>query len=327
MNRAQTGKSRFRNYACSLAPFLLGAALLPACAQTPAKPPVKTPSAGGNSFNGPGDVRYQPSRDVEERRIDMFIGDWRDSMPRHAYGSLVLRDILTRGDNYAPPQPGAVLMAANYVAYGRLAAHNSTVPTALQHEQNVFYIVGGSGEITAGGKTVGLRKDTAIFIPENLEFVMSSTSDDDLTMYVVSEPVPDGFVPPKAMLSIDESKVPVRTPMEASPFTLPGASGHWAHVVRDLFSRTDGLATIGDLITVDINPMTMGEPHPHRAGQEEIWVAIDGTSLAFIGTELRVQHPGMAYMIRPDESMTHSNINTGDKPVKFLWFASSSIKK
>ena len=218
-------------------------------------------------------------------------------------------------------------MAANYVAYGRLAAHNSTVPTALQHEQNVFYIVGGSGEITAGGKTVGLRKDTAIFIPENLEFVMSSTSDDDLTMYVVSEPVPDGFVPPKAMLSIDESKVPVRTPMEASPFTLPGASGHWAHVVRDLFSRTDGLATIGDLITVDINPMTMGEPHPHRAGQEEIWVAIDGTSLAFIGTELRVQHPGMAYMIRPDESMTHSNINTGDKPVKFLWFASSSIKK
>ena len=235
MNRAQTGKSRFRNYACSLAPFLLGAALLPACAQTPAKPPVKTPSTGGNSFNGPGDVRYQPSRDVEERRIDMFIGDWRDSMPRHAYGSLVLRDILTRGDNYAPPQPGAVLMAANYVAYGRLAAHNSTVPTALQHEQNVFYIVGGTGEITAGGKTVELRKDTAIFIPENLEFMMTSTSDNDLTMYVVSEPVPDGFVPPKAMLSIDESKVPVRTPMEASPFTLPGASGHWAHVVRDLF--------------------------------------------------------------------------------------------
>ena len=327
MNRAQTGKSRFRNYAYSIAPFFLSTALLPACAQTPAKPPVKTPSAGGNSFNGPGDVRYQPLRDVQERRIDMFIGDWRDSMPRHVYGSMVLRDILTRGDNYAPPQPGAVLMAANYVAYGRLAAHNSTVPTSLEHEQNVFYIVGGSGEITAGDKTVALRKDSAIFIPENLEFVMSSTSDDDLTMYVVSEPVPDGFVPPKAMLSIDEGKVPVRTPMEASPFTLPGASGHWAHVVRDLFSRADGLATIGDLITVDVNPMTMGEPHPHNAGQEEIWVAIDGTSLAFIGTELRVQHPGMAYMIRPDESMTHSNINTGDKPVKFLWFVSSSLKK
>jgi mannose-6-phosphate isomerase-like protein (cupin superfamily) len=332
MDRVEAGKSSFcrtwfRSYACGFMPLLLGAALLPATAQTVAKPPVKTPSAGGNSFNGPGDVRYQPTRDVQERRIDMFVGDWHDSMPRHVYGSLVLRDILTHGDNYAPPQPGAVLQAANYLAYGRLAARDSTVPTTLLHEQNVFYIVGGRGEITAGGKHAELRKDIAIFMPENLEFVMTSTSDDDLTMYVVSEPVPDGFVPKTALLSIDESQMPVRTPMEASPFTLKGASGHWAHIVRDLFSRTDGLATIGDLITVTIAPMTMGEPHPHNPGQEEIWTAIDGSSLAFIGTELRVQHPGMAYMIRPDQSMTHSNIDAGDEPVKFLWFVSSSIKK
>jgi uncharacterized cupin superfamily protein len=129
------------------------------------------------------------------------------------------------------------------------------------------------------------------------------------------------------MLVTDERQVAVRTPMVASPFTLPGASGHWAHVVRDLFSRTDGLATIGDLITVTINPMTMGEPHPHNPGQEEIWVAIEGDSLAFLGTELRAQHPGMAYMIRPDQYMTHSNINSGDTPVKFLWFSSNSLKR
>ena len=115
--------------------------------------------------------------------------------------------------------------------------------------------------------------------------------------------------------------------MYASPYTLQNASGHWAHVVRDLFSRTDGLATIGDIITVEINPLTMGEPHPHNPGQEEIWASIDGNSLAFLGTELRVQHPGMAYMIRPDRNMTHSNINPGDTPVKFLWFSGSSIKK
>jgi uncharacterized cupin superfamily protein len=115
--------------------------------------------------------------------------------------------------------------------------------------------------------------------------------------------------------------------MEASPYTLPGASGHWAHIVRDLFSRADGLATVGDIITVTLNPMTMGEPHPHNLHQEEIWVAIDGTSLAFIGTQLRLQPPGMGYMIRPDLTMTHSNINSGDTPVKFLWFAGSSAPK
>jgi mannose-6-phosphate isomerase-like protein (cupin superfamily) len=311
-----------------LAFFLLAMASFRVAAQTVvAKPPVKTPSTGGNSFDGPGDVKYEPSRDAFDRRIDMFIGDWRDSLPRQAYGSLVLRDILTRGDNYAPPQPGAVLRAANFLSYGRLRRGDVTTPTRLENEQNVFYIAGGAGEIQAGGKTAVLHKDIAVFVPAHLDFVMKSTGDKDLTMYVVSEPVPAGFVAPKAMLVTDESQVPVRTPMEASPFTLPGASGHWAHVVRDLFSKTDGLATLGDVITVTINPMMMGEPHPHRSGQEEIWVAIDGDSLAFIGTELRIQHPGMAYMIRPDQFMTHSNINSGDTPVKFLWFVASSIPK
>jgi mannose-6-phosphate isomerase-like protein (cupin superfamily) len=309
-----------------LAAVLL-ASPLPACAQVAAKPPVTTPSAGGNSFEGPGAVRYQAGRDPQDRRIDMFIGDWHDSMPRHAYGSLVLRDILTRGDNYAPPQPGAILQAVNYLAFGRLRAGHSTIPVRLEHEQNVFYVVGGRGEISGGGKTADLHKDIAVFIPENLEFVMKNTGDEALTMYVVSEPTREGFVPAKAMLVTDERRVPVRTPMVASPFTLPGASGHWAHIVRDIFSKADGLATIGDFITVTLNPMTMGEPHPHNPGQEEIWTALEGDSLAFLGTELRIQHPGMAYMIRPDQSMTHSNINAGDTAVKFLWFSSSSIRR
>ena len=307
---------------------LLTLAASQSLAQTaPPKPSVSTPSAGGNSFDGPGNVRYETDRDVQDRRVDMFVGDWRDSLPRHVYGSLVLRDILTHGDNYAPPQPGAILQAANYLAYGRLVPQDSTVPTKLDHEQNVFYVVGGNGEISAGGRSVALHRDIAVFIPANLEFVMRNTGNDDLTMYVVSEPTPSGFVPGKQMLVADERKVEVRKPMYASPYTLQNASGHWAHVVRDLFSRTDGLATIGDIITVEINPLTMGEPHPHNPGQEEIWAAIDGDSLAFLGTELRVQHPGMAYMIRPDRSMTHSNINAGDTPVKFLWFSGSSIKK
>src|SRR5258708_1327768 len=135
----------------SMACFLLslsGLALSPAAARTGvAKPPVKTPSSGGNSFDSPGDVKYESSRDVEDRRIDMFIGDWRDAMPRHAYGSLVLRDILTRGDNFAPPQPGAILQAANYLAYGRLQRRDSTTPSRLAGEQIVYYIVCGNGAI------------------------------------------------------------------------------------------------------------------------------------------------------------------------------------
>jgi mannose-6-phosphate isomerase-like protein (cupin superfamily) len=318
---------RLSSTVACLSLFLFVVTSLPAAAQVVAKPPVATPSTGGNSFDGPGDVRYQADRDSQDRRIDMFMGDWRDSMPRHVFGSLVLRDILTRGDNFAPPQPGAILQAANYLAYGRLQPRDSTVPTTLDHEQIVYYFIAGSGEIAAGGKTAAVHRDVAVFMPANLEFVIRNSSDQDLKMYVVSEPTPQNFVPGKEMLVTDERQVPVRIPMAASPYTIQGASGHWAHIVRDLFSKTDGLATIGDIITVTIDPLTMGEPHPHNPGQEEIWAAIDGNSLAFIGSELRVQHPGMAYMIRPDHSMTHSNINSGDTPVKFLWFSGSSIKK
>jgi mannose-6-phosphate isomerase-like protein (cupin superfamily) len=326
MGRTNRMKRLSGKLAC-LALSFFAIASSPAAAQVVAKPPVATPSTGGNSFDGPGDVRYQADRDSQDRRIDMFMGDWRDSMPRHVFGSLVLRDILTRGDNYAPSQPGAILQAANYLAYGRLQPRDSTEPTTLEHEQIVYYFIGGTGEVTAGGKTAPVHQDVAVFMPSNLEFTIRNTSDQDLKMYVVSEPTPQNFVPGKEMLVTDERQVPVRTPMAASPYTIQGASGHWAHIVRDLFSKTDGLATIGDIITVTIDPLTMGEPHPHNPGQEEIWAAIDGNSLAFIGSELRVQHPGMAYMIRPDHSMTHSNINSGDTPVKFLWFSGSSIKK
>ncbi len=302
-------------------------AMVSGYAQVVPKPPVHTPASGGNSFPGPNAIRYEDGTDLQDRLIDRFMGDWHDSMPRHEHGSLVLRDILSKGNNLAPPQPGAVLQAANFVAYGRLQPNDVTTSEKLDGQQEVYYIDGGTGEITAGGKTATLHKDIAVFVPEGLEFSMKNNGNDDLTMYVVNEPVPKNFTPRKDMLVTDESKVPPRTPMEASPYTLPGASGHWAHIVRDLFSRTDGLATIGDLITVTINPMQMGEPHPHNPGQEEIWVEIDGTSLAFIGTQLREQPPGMAYMIRPDNTMTHSNINPGDTPVKFLWFAGSSLRK
>jgi mannose-6-phosphate isomerase-like protein (cupin superfamily) len=305
-----------RNNLTMCALLLLSAALN---AQT-AKPSVATIASGGNHFATPGDVIYPPNRDAVDSRVDMFFGDWRDSLPRAAYGSLILRDILTRGDNLAPPAKGAVLQCANFLAFGRLPAHASTIPSTLLHNQQVFYIVGGAGQITAGAKSVPLHQNIAIFMPKGIEFTMTNTGPDDLTMYVIDEPVPDTFHPIQQMLMTDERKVPVRKPLLESPYTNPGASGHWAHIVRDLFNKTDGLATVGDIITVELDPMSLGEPHPHLPGKEEVWLAIDGTSLAFYGPQLRVQPPGVAYMLRPDGMVDHANINDGDRKVKFLWF-------
>jgi mannose-6-phosphate isomerase-like protein (cupin superfamily) len=304
--------------------FVLSFAITYADAQVEPHPSVATPSTGGNTFLGPEYVRYAHQKDLQDRRIDMFIGDWHDSLPRSVYGSLILRDILTKGNNFNPPQKGAVLESANFLAYGSLAPHDQTIPFTLAGVQEVFYVTDGAGEITAGDKTFPLHKDIAILMPEGLSFTMKNSGGEPLTLYVIDEPVPMGFHPIPKMLMVDERTVPVRKPLIASPYTIPGASGHWAHIVRDLFNRSDGLATVGDVITVEINPVSMGEPHPHQPGHEEIWVAIDGSSLAFLGTELRVQPAGSAYMLRPDGFTQHSNINAGDKPVKFLWFSTST---
>jgi hypothetical protein len=88
-----------------------------------------------------------------------------------------------------------------------------------------------------------------------------------------------------------------------------------------------GLASVGSIITVEILPMTLGEPHPHLPGKEEIWCEIEGKSLAFVGPQVRMQHAGEAYILRPDGLTTHSNINIdepGDKPIKFLWFSTNT---
>jgi len=276
---------------------------------------------GINSYPGPEFVKYAKEREPEDRRIDLFISDWHGSLPRFEHGSLVLRDILIRGDNFAPAQKSAVLRAANFFAYGRLAPDNWTTPTKLEGQQEVYYVLGGEGEITAGGDTAKLRKDMAVLMPAGLEFVMKSSGPEALTMYVINEPTPAGFHPKDKMAVKDEAMARQRTPAAADPYIVGGASGHWAHIVRELFSPADGLATEQSVITVTVNPLTMGEPHPHRPGQEEVWAAIDGTSLIMMGTELRVQKPGMAYMLPPDSATVHSNINAGDTPVKFLYFA------
>jgi mannose-6-phosphate isomerase-like protein (cupin superfamily) len=248
------------------------------------------------------------------------MADWHESMPRSIHGSLVVRDMLTKGDYFSPPQKGAVLPAENFIAHGTLAAHASTTPSHLDGQQEVFYIIGGAGTLTAGGAMAELHKDVAALVPANLDFVMMNTGDQPLTMYVINEPTYAGFHPNDKMLVIDERTAHVRTPAGKDPYIVPGASGHWGHVVRELFAPRDGLATLSSVLTVELGPLSLGEPHPHRLGAEEVWTALEGNSLAWMAAQVRLQRPGMAYIIRPDGVSTHSNINFGDSTIKFLYF-------
>ena len=250
---------------------------------------------------------YTPGVDSD---IDMFMKNWRESMPQKTHGSLVERDILTKGDPLNPPSKGAVLKYINRFTHATICPYESTSPTTLQGEQEIFFVYGGKGTITAGKDTADLYSGIAVLMPADLEFTMTNTGDEPLTMYLINEPVPDGFRPNEKMLVRDENTIPIGS-----------TRGHWCHIVKGIFSTQSGLGTLESVITVSFDPMTIGHPHSHIEGCEEVWTEVKGTSIVFIGKQIRWQTPGTAYMIPPDGNTPHSNINTSDEQVKMLYFA------
>lgn len=273
------------------------------------------PSAQGQG-GGQGRSEARP----DPHRLDMFMCDWRESMPRHSHGGLIERDILTKGDPQTSTKRCAVLAHTNNVSYATLAARSGIAPMKLQGQQEIFYVVAGTGTVTSAGVTSELYDGVGVLVPPGVEFSMKNTGDQDLQMYIINELVPADFKPGTKVLVRDENVQPVR-----------GTTGHWVHIVKNIFTPSDGLATLRQTITVALDPMTIGEPHAHTVGSEEVWIQIKGKSLAFIGTQLRWQTPGVGYLappfaeytqdnVRNGLSFPHSNINAGTEQVKFLYF-------
>ena len=77
------------------------------------------------SYSQPEAAQRNSERELD---IDMFIAHWKDSDPRYLYGSLEVRDILTKchGDPLHPTEKGAVLTDINSVSFATLKKNKST---------------------------------------------------------------------------------------------------------------------------------------------------------------------------------------------------------
>ncbi|MCE5250379.1 cupin domain-containing protein [bacterium] len=250
---------------------------------------------------------YTPGKDAN---IDLYICSWKDSEPHTAHGALIERDILTRGNPLNPPEKGAVLTYINLFTHATLEPGTSITPTTLKGEQEINYILTGKGAMKGRKTGTDLYPGIAVLIPAECPFTMSSTGDEPLTMYLINEPVPPGFRPNKDILVRDENTQRISS-----------TDVHWCHIARGLFGTADGLGTLESIITVSFDPMTIGHPHSHIEGCEEVWTAIRGESIAFLGKQIRMQPEGTGYMIPADGKTPHANINTGEETVKMLYFA------
>jgi mannose-6-phosphate isomerase-like protein (cupin superfamily) len=244
-------------------------------------------------------------------RIDLYFGDWHNA-PVHSDGPFGKQDIFTRGDPHNPAQKAAVLRYANSYTYATLAPHASTKTARLDGQQEIYFIQSGRGTATAAGETSELFRNIAVLMPANLDFSLKNTGDEPLTMYVINEPTPPNFRPNRNMLVRDENKLPIAS-----------SDGLWSHIVKTIFVTSDGLATLETVLTVTLDPLTIGKPHlVDHDDIEEVWTALEGTSLAFVGNQLRRQTPGMSFYHIPDNKTPHTNINQNeDSQVRFLYFA------
>jgi mannose-6-phosphate isomerase-like protein (cupin superfamily) len=165
--------------------------------------------------------------------------------------------------------------------------------------------------IKTGTKTEVLYKGIAVLVPANLEFIMTNTEDEPLTMLLICEPIPEGFRVNKEMLVKDENKIPYDQ-----------SAAHWCMVIKGIFGVDDGLGTLQGVATMTFSPMTMGQPHSHIEGCEEVWTALEGKDINLLrGKQLCKQPPGTAFKIPPDGNTPHSTINTANKSIKMFFFA------
>ena len=152
-----------------------------------------------------------------------------------------------------------------------------------------------------------------VLMPAELEFTITNTGDESLTMYLVREPVPESFRPNRDMLIKDECAMPYRDQGYLQ--------GHWALNGKNIFRVEDGLGTLEAVGVITFNAMTIGQPHSHGEGHEEVWTLVQGRNLLFMGKEIRWQETGTAYKIPPTGFTPHSNINDSEEPIKFLFIA------
>jgi mannose-6-phosphate isomerase-like protein (cupin superfamily) len=244
--------------------------------------------------------------------IDMYFNDGRASAPVVTHGTLEERNIFTRGDALKPAEKGAVLRYINSFSGATLAPRASTASTRLDGKQEIFYFRSGRGTMEAAGETAKIVPNVAILMPANLSFTLRNTGQEPLVMYLISEPAPPGFRPNPNMLVRDENILPITS-----------SDGMWSHIVKTLFVTDDGLGTLQSVLTVTLDPLTMGKPHATNHDDiEEVWAGLEGTSLALVGPFLRRQAPGVAYLHPPDNLAPHSNINYSEEDqVKLLYFA------
>jgi mannose-6-phosphate isomerase-like protein (cupin superfamily) len=246
--------------------------------------------------------------------LSLYTGCWQDSDMTISHGALLERPVLTAGDPQHVRKPGAVLVYAN--KFNRAALEPESQTQKAKHaDQEILYVVSGTGWIEGGDRRAPIEDGTAVLLPPETEHVLANTGKSPMEILIVGETPKPAFHPRRDMLVHYVRELPITH------------IAHWSYAVRWLFKEEDGLANLSNLLIVTQDAMTVGSPHAHIPLWEEVWYKIEDDALMYVGSEVRKMPNGCGYLAPPDATTPHSVINVSDKPTRYFYFAYYKLDK
>jgi mannose-6-phosphate isomerase-like protein (cupin superfamily) len=236
----------------------------------------------------------------------MIVRNWVNCPSRVTHGYMIERVILTKKDPETSGKGGAVMTHIDSFSRAYLESLCASIPTTHDNIQEVFYIVSGEGIFTADDGDRAVREGDGIIVPPGVTHSLRNNQDEPLEFLILVESVQEGVETRKEATFRNYRESPI-------------GKGHWNHLVHPIFGKDDGLAKIGSVLVVGMEPMQVADTHGHNAETDEIWYMLRGSGLHVVNREVCRQKPGDAVPVAP--STGHCLINDTDKPLQTFYFA------
>ena len=265
-------------------------------------------------------VKPPPSNEKSGVDIDRYVGHPLKSPPGITHEAIIKRAILTHGSPSASYGNRAVLEYRKELALGTLGPHDLTPLVALDL-QLFFFVASGEGRIDDGLGYWDLREGVGVLVPPRLKHRITNTSDKPLELLMLTWEPPDGMSLEKQILVRDTHQMPLTE--------CGGEICHWSYLGKNIFNSSHGLHPNESFHIVYVPPMTIGEPHAHVPGWEEIWTKLPPHETYFmLGSEVREMPPFTAFLAPPNSKTVHSVINLRkDQRMAWLFISHFTVRQ
>ena len=237
-------------------------------------------------------------------------------------------DLTTRSCHYLPIFGEGDLQARapqTVVRFGELTvdAHGASNAVEYPRQEELYFVLDGSGVLAYGGKSHALRKNDFTYVPPEVRHNLSNSTDQPFRVAVMSfriaADVPISPPPEEiAVANLDELKEQT-------------VAGHPTSVLYKLLigprtgnrDRINAAYVVADLFTMDFAPGGTNFPHHHETA-EEIYLVLDGEGQMVAGGGMdgvEGLHPartGDAYYFRPNCTVGFYNQKAQDARAHIL---------